>query len=221
MLLEIACFNLESCRLAQAAGADRIELCENYAAGGITPSEQLIAEARSQLSIPLHVIIRPRDGSFVFSDEEHEAMKASIAYCKEKKVDGVVIGVLNPNATVNVKACEELIHLARPMSVTFHRAIDDCNNLTGEIERLAALGVQRVLSSGGKSNVIEGLEALRELCSRFKNKIIIMPGGGVRSGSIEKLLVTGAHEFHSAALTDNSGIADAEEIRRLKRLIPA
>jgi copper homeostasis protein len=220
MLLEIACFNLESCLIAQEEGADRIELCENYKEGGVTPSEQVITEVRSKLKIPVHVIIRPRGGNFLYSLPEIETMKNSILFCKEQGIHGVVFGILNEDKTVNVAICEELVKLAKPMSVTFHRAVDECDDLRIEIEKLITLGVNRVLTSGGMPNAERGMDVIKNLQGHFQNKIIIMPGGGIRSAIISEIAkVTGAKEFHSSALLNNSFVADKNEIRLMKRIL--
>ena len=125
MLLEIACFNLESCLIAQKAGAKRVELCQNYSIGGVTPDETTILEARKQLSIALFVMIRPRKGDFIYSDIEFEEMRSQIEFCKESKCDGVVFGILTREGQVDVARCKKLTELASPMECTFHRAFDE------------------------------------------------------------------------------------------------
>lgn len=218
--LEIACFNLESALLAQEAGANRIELCENYLAGGITPSFFLIEEARKKIKIPLHVIIRPRAGNFVYTEQELDEMKKSILYCQNQGIDGVVFGVLTSKGEINGRDCKELINLAKPMSVTFHRAIDFCKEMETAIKLLIELGVNRILSSGGKQNAYEGAVYLNQLNQNFGTKIVIMPGGGIRSSNLGELISsTVCSEFHSAAITNESEIADKEEILRLKQLL--
>lgn len=217
-LLEIACFNAESALTAQAAGADRIELCEDYAAGGITPSDNLLLKVRSSVTLPLVVMIRPRGGNFVYSGEEISQMERSILFCKENSVDGVVFGVLTPEGEIDKKACSHLIAKARPLPVTFHRAIDICSDTGVALQELIDLGVDRVLTSGGKDGALEGVEQLRSLQEKFGKAIRIMPGGGIRSGTILKLLSSGCNEFHSAAVMSGEN-ADAEEIRAIKRLL--
>ena len=119
-MLEIACFNIESAIIAQNAGADRVELCEDYSIGGITPSFETISEARKQISIPLFVMIRPRGGNFVFSNEELKTMKEAILFCKESLADGVVFGILDSEGNVDKQKCKELIAAAHPMQARFH-----------------------------------------------------------------------------------------------------
>lgn len=219
-LLEIACFNLHSALIAQASGADRIELCEDYEAGGLTSSHDSIQEARKQIHIPLHVIIRPHSRNFIYSSQEIEKMMRDILFCKTQKIDGVVFGALTPEGEINSESCKELIATAHPMSVTFHRAIDVCNNLETSFEELIQLGFNRVLTSGGKNNCIEGLEILKSLQKKFGNKIIIMPGGGIRSGNISEIVTaTQAVEYHSAALINGKNIVDKTEVGLMKRCI--
>jgi copper homeostasis protein len=218
-LLEIACFNLHSALIAQASGADRIELCEDYEAGGLTPSHANIKEARKQIHIPLHVIIRPHKENFVYSPEQIDKMMQDILFCKEQKINGVVFGLLNKNNEIDKKFCKELILIARPMSVTFHRAIDVCNNLETSFEDLIESGIDRVLTSGGKNNCIEGLETLKSLQKTFGNKITIMPGGGIRSGNISEIVnATQAMEYHSAAIMLEKNTVDKTEVELMKQL---
>lgn len=218
--LEIACFNLESAQLAQSAGADRIELCENYAEGGVTPSEELICEIRKHVNIPVHVIIRPRGGSFYYSELERYEMKNSILLCKQHNIHGVVIGCLLPDNTIDVKACKEFIELAGPMKVTFHRAIDVCKDIKTEIQKLIDLGIERVLTSAGKESAQAGKDILSNLQADFGDKIIILPGGGIRSSNLGELAtITNCNEYHSAAILKNTQVCDELEIKTMKRIL--
>lgn len=216
-VLEIACFNLESCTIAQDAGADRIEFCADYSLGGITPNHNDILKAKQMLNVPLHVIIRPRGGDFNYSQHEIELMKKDIEFCKTNNIDGVVFGILNSDNTINTSANKELVELAKPMSVTFHRAIDECVDLEKALEQIIELGFHKVLTSGGKQNALEGIDKLKESQEKFGEKITIIPGGGIRSNNIEKIsLETKCHQFHSAAIMDSSDICNSQEIQRLK-----
>jgi copper homeostasis protein len=161
-VLEVACFDVESCFIAQQAGADRIEFCSNYNSGGVTPLWDDILKVRDGLKIPLHVIIRPREGNFVYSVEEIDMMKRDIFFCKEHKIDGLVFGILNPDNTVNIETTKELVELAKPMSLTFHRAIDACADIEKALEDIIELGFNRVLTSGGQQSAPEGIELLKE-----------------------------------------------------------
>lgn len=216
-VLEIACFNLQSCAQAQEAGADRIEFCDNYHSGGITPSKSDIIEARKIIHIPLHVIIRPRGGNFVYDTEEIEIMKRDVLFCKELNVNGVVFGALNSDNTIDLIANKELVELAKPMSVTFHRAIDECENTEKALKEIIGLGFNKVLTSGGKKSAIEGIETLKSYQEKYGKKITIIPGGGIRSSNIASIAKeTQCHQFHSAAITDSTSISDPLEIKHLK-----
>src|SRR6478672_10939373 len=159
-LLEIACFNIESCLLAQQAGADRIEFCADYSVGGITPTHTDILKAKRLLQIPLHVIIRPRGGNFVYTNEEIETIKNDILFCKENRINGVVFGVLTSENKIDRLLNEKLVELAGPMSTTFHRAIDECTDIEEAVSDLIDLGFTRVLTSGGKQNALAGINSL-------------------------------------------------------------
>lgn len=215
-LLEIACFNLESCLLAQQAGADRIEFCADYSVGGITPNKADIEKAKELLRIPIHVIIRPRGGDFVYNEEELTQIKQDILFCKMHLIDGVVFGVLTQDNQIDKVVNKLLIELAGEMSTTFHRAIDACEDMDVAMKDLVDLGFTRVLTSGGRSSAIEGINQLKTLQKKFGKDIIIIPGGGIRSANIEKLISeTECFEFHSAALTNDKEIVDIDEVKNL------
>ena len=198
--LEVIGFNIESCTLAQAAGAHRIELCDNPGEGGTTPSYGFIKTAREVLKIELYPIIRPRGGDFLYSDAEFEVMKTDVKVCKELGCDGVVIGILNTDGTVDKKKCGELVQLAYPMGVTFHRAFDRVNNAAQALEDVIEIGCERILTSGLVPNALDGAEALAALIKQADERIIIMPGSGVRADNIVELAQkTGAVEFHTSA----------------------
>jgi copper homeostasis protein len=215
-VLEIACFDVESCLLAQNAGANRIEFCSNYSLGGITPNHNDILKARELIQIPLHVIIRPRGGDFCYSIQEVEIMKHDILFCEKNKIDGVVFGVLNNKNQINYSLNSELIELAKKMNTTFHRAIDECIDVNKSFNQLIELGFSHVLTSGGKGNAEQNYLQLKETQSQFGEKIQIISGGGVRSYNIDKILNnTSINQFHSAAITDLSHKVDVNEIKLL------
>ncbi len=219
-ILEIACFNLESAIIAQEMGADRIELCANYKEGGVTPSFQTIQDVKSKLRIPVHVIIRPRGGSFEYSDDEMEMMKQSIRFCKEQNVNGIVFGCLTNQGLIDVKRCNELISIAKSMSLNFHRAIDECKNFEDSIQTLIDLGFHRVLTSGGKSSALLGKDNIKKIQFKFGNQIKIMPGGGIRSENLNDIsLYTKCSEFHSAAFANNHEFCDSNEIKKMKQIL--
>ena len=213
-LLEVACFNIESCLLAQKSGADRIEFCADYSVGGVTPNRDDILKARSLLHIPLHVIIRPRGGNFTYTTSEIELIKEDILFCKQHEIDGVVFGVLTEDRKIDKKINQELILLSSHMSTTFHRAIDECENIEGAMTDLILLGFKRVLTSGGKQNAQEGIEQLKFLQAKFGKEIIIIPGGGIRSSNIEHIVKhTSCYEFHTAAIINN--FINVNEIKKM------
>lgn len=198
--LEVIGFNIESCLLAQAAGAHRIELCDNPADGGSTPSYGFIKAARELLHIQLYPIIRPRAGDFFYTDAEFEIMRTDICTCKELGCDGVVIGILHADGSVDKTRCRQLVELAYPMEVTFHRAFDRVKDAGQALEDIIETGCQRILTSGLRPAATEGVTTIAAMIKQADERIIIMPGSGVRSDNIIELAEkTGAVEFHTSA----------------------
>ncbi len=218
--LEIACFNYESAIIAQENGADRIELCENMKLGGTTPNSILVVKVRESLNIKMHVIIRPRGGDFVYSDEELTEMKQDIKQYKKLGVDGFVFGILKDSGNINKRQNKELVHLAHPLPCTFHRAFDVVKNVEKSLEDVINCGFKTILTSGQAVNVEEGILALERIQELAKNRIEIMPGGGLRSSNIkllqEKLDLT---FYHSSAITNNLETANPEEVKELKNFL--
>lgn len=195
--VEICLSGVESAVAAQAGGAQRIELCENLAEGGITPSLGIIAQVRQLLSIDIHVLIRPRPGDFDYGELEFQVMKRDITLCKEMGVDGVVIGLLNRDGTVDLERTGELVALARPMRVTFHRAFDVARDPFKALDGLKSLGIERVLTSGQAANAAEGLDLLRRLQSHAAGEIIVLVCGDVSADNASRIIAeTGASEIH-------------------------
>jgi copper homeostasis protein len=198
--LEICAFNLSSAIVAQGAGADRIELCASPAEGGVTPSPGVIRTAREQLRIALYPIIRPRGGDFLYSDEEFRIMLRDIEHCKQVGCNGVVIGMLKADGTIDQARCARLVEAAYPLGVTFHRAFDWAANPFEALETIIQLGCERILTSGQRPTAEEGVELIDQLVREADDRIVIMPGSGVRSGNIVLLAQkTGAAEFHTSA----------------------
>ena len=198
--LEVIGFNVESCILAQAAGAHRIELCDNAGEGGTTPSYGFIKAAREILHIDLFPIIRPRGGDFLYSDAAFEVMKTDVKICKELGCDGVVTGILNADGTVDTKRCRQLVEMAYPMGVTFHRAFDRVQDASKALEDIIEIGCERILTSGLVPVALDGAETLAALIKQADERIIIMPGSGVRADNIIELAKkTGTVEFHTSA----------------------
>lgn len=218
--LEIACFNYESALIAQENGADRIELCENMQLGGTTPNYVLTVRVREKLSIKMHVIIRPRGGDFVYSDEEIAEMKQDLKQFKKLGVDGFVFGILNEDGSINKKKNQELVNLAYPLSCTFHRAFDVVKNVEQSLEDIIECGFKTILTSGQELNIEEGVFNLEKIQKLANNRIEIMPGGGLRSSNI-KLLQDKLEPtfYHSSAITDATEIANPEEIKEIRNFL--
>ena len=198
--LEICSFDLMSALLAQEAGAHRIELCAGPAEGGITPGPGTIRLAREKLQIDLYPIIRPRGGDFLYSDEEYDTMLKEVAWCKEVGCNGVVIGLLNRDGTIDKKRASRLVDLAYPLGVTFHRAFDWATNPFEALEDIINIGCERILTSGQRPTAMEGVTLINELVRQADDRIIIMPGSGVRADNVLGLAEkTDANEFHTSA----------------------
>lgn len=206
--LEVIGFTIEGCILAQSAGAHRIELCDNPGDGGTTPSHGFIKAAREKLQIGLFPIIRPRGGDFFYTEEEFEIMKTDINLCKQLGCDGVVIGLLKADGTIDKKRNAALVELAYPLGVTFHRAFDRTADAFKAMEDIIEIGCERILTSGQKPNALDGADLVAQLIEQADERIIIMPGSGVRSENIMELATkTGAKEFHtSARINTESGM---------------
>lgn len=198
--LEICTDSVISCLEAQRGGATRVELCSGLFEGGLTPSAGLIYLVRKQITIGLHVLIRPRGGDFCYSDIEMEVMLRDIALAKEAGCDGVVIGILNPDGTINMEKTRVLMAAAYPMSITFHRAFDMTPDPFVALENLIQLGVHRLLTSGQEKSVLEGTELISQLVNQAQGRLIIMPGGGITDRNISRIQrETNAREFHLSA----------------------
>ena len=201
MIFEICVDSVAGVRAAKAAGADRVELCADLLEGGVTPSRGMIRQARTITGIGLNVMIRPRGGDFLFDDDEFTIMRSDIETAKAEGADGVVIGLLTAAGEVDMARTREMISLARPLSITFHRAFDMTPEPFRAIEMLIELGVDRVLTSGQEASVLEGLPLIVELIKRAGNRIVVMPGGGITQRNVDKIVAAAKpHEIHFAAL---------------------
>jgi copper homeostasis protein len=215
--LEIACFNVESAKIAHENGADRIELCDGFEVGGTTPNPMNVINTRKFLSSDLFVMIRPRGGDFVYSDTEFEQMKLEISEFKKLNINGFVFGILDENNYIDVKRNTELVNLAKPFPCTFHRAFDEVADYVQALEDIISCGFSTILTSGTHSNVMDGIDVLKILVRQAQNRITIMPGGGLRSTNINHIQeVTQATFYHSSAIINGSQIANPEEIFNLK-----
>lgn len=198
--LEIAVFNIESALLAQAAGADRIELCENPFDGGTTPSYGTLKIISEKIHIPVFPIIRPRGGDFLYSDAEFEVMKQDLLMIQSLGFKGAVIGLLKEDGHIDIKRTSQLVEIAKGMEITFHRAFDRCIDPLQSLEDVISTGCKRILTSGQKPNVNDALPLITQLIQHANSRIIILPGSGVRANRLQTLFEnTGASECHSSA----------------------
>ncbi|SEB38638.1 copper homeostasis protein [Tenacibaculum sp. MAR_2009_124] len=199
MLLEICTNSYQSAINAQNAGANRIELCSELSLGGITPSYGLIKQVIENISIPVFVLIRPRSGNFIYTNEEFEIIKKDVEFCKKAGCAGVVTGILSENGTIDIERTKVLLELARPLDFTFHRAFDCVKNPEDSLIKLKDIGVKRILSSGLKPTVVQGIKQLIKMKELGKNQITIMPGSGINPSNISLLKKHGFTEIHTSA----------------------
>ena len=185
MTIEVCAESYEYAVKAQKAGADRIELCKDLHLDGLTPDYESAKITIDKLNIPVFILIRPREGDFIYSDEEFELMKDDIIKFKEIGCKGIVSGVLNDDNSIDIERTKDLIELSRPLEFTFHRAFDVVNNPLIEIENLIEMGVDRVLTSGQKKKAIDGLVLLKQLNNISNNRLVIMPGSGISKNNLK------------------------------------
>jgi copper homeostasis protein len=238
-IIEIATTDFTTTKSAVEGGADRIELCAALTEGGTTASYGTIKKCRETFNVQLFPIIRTRSGDFLYTDEEFEIMINEVKLCKDLGCDGVVIGLLDKNGEIDIKRTLKLIELAYPLEVTFHRAFDRCTDPFEAMEQLIEIGCQRILTSGQQPTAPEGIDLITQLIKSANDRIIIMPGSGVRKENIKELAkATGAKEFHSSlrgkqkskmefihpAFADNSEsytnpAVDYEEVKALRNVL--
>jgi copper homeostasis protein len=200
-VLEICVESFESALAAEAGGADRVELCEELALDGLTPSLDLTRRVIDAVRIPVFILIRPRNGSFVYTSEELDQMQAEIEFAKLAGASGVTLGVLKPDQAVDVSVCRELVQLARPMAVTFHRAFDVVPNQSQGLEDVIKTGADRLLTSGGAPNVLTGASAIAHLHEQAAGRVEVMAGGGLRIANLlEVRRMTGVNCLHTSLI---------------------
>ncbi len=223
IVFEACVDSLESSIAAQEGGADRLELCADLLEGGITPSAGTIDLVSKKVNIPLMVMIRPRGGDFCYSNYEFGEMKRDIELAKQYNIWGVVFGILNEDGTIDKERSKELIRLARPLKITFHRAFDMTHDPFEALNDLINLSVERVLTSGQEISAYKGIKLIEELVKKSKDKIIIMPGGGINENNVAEIVNRGnVKEIHSSArINKENGImtTSAERVRKIKEAI--
>jgi copper homeostasis protein len=197
MVLEICVDSVESAIASQAGGAQRVELCSDLNEGGITPSLGLIQAVRKHVDIQVFAMVRPRGGDSFYTSYEYDVMKSDVIHLKDLKADGIVVGMLDEDGRVDVQRTRELVQLAHPMQVTFHRAFDMSANLNESLQQVIETGAHRILTSGGVQTVSQGAERIIQLIDAARGQISIMVGGGIRQENIRKIAMrTKATEFH-------------------------
>ncbi|MGA7906692.1 MAG: copper homeostasis protein CutC [Candidatus Sulfotelmatobacter sp.] len=233
-VLEICVESVDHAGAAERGGADRIEFCSDLPSGGVTPNAALMRAVRRGIRVPVHVLIRPRSGDFVYSDSEFEAMKRDIEVAKDLGMDGIVVGLLDEAGQVDRKRTGILVNLAHPLPVTFHRAFDLSQDLHVSLGAVIQTGAVRILTSGGKARVTDGLSTLADLVAAAGDRIVIMPGGSIRASNVRRILQqTGAREVHTSLGTSrepgnhNPALPEADRtleefearVRKVRRLI--
>lgn len=212
MLVEVCANSLESALNAQQAGADRIEICTELGVGGITPSFGLLQQIKAHISIPVHVLIRPRSGDFTYSDTEFNTMKANIEHCKLLGFNGIVSGILHADYTLDAERTKALVALSHPLKLTFHRAFDWVKDPLETMAQLEAMGVHTLLTSGQATSCVQGMELLCKLEEKAK-KMTIMPGGGINPENALVFKEKGFKAIHLSGTKFKTTLAYTPQIR--------
>jgi copper homeostasis protein len=220
VILELAAFNLDAIDLAAELSIPRVELCENYAAGGVSPSLDVVVVARKKYAGELVVMIRPRGGNFVYTEEEVEQMSSSIQQFKQYGVNGFVVGTLTADNKIDEAQLIRLIKEASPLPVTFHRAIDEVSDYELSIQLLIQLGVKRVLTTAQFPSAYEGRRRLKEVQLKFGNQLQIIAGGGIRSSNAKEIIEeSNVNAIHTAAIMHQGKLPDREELERIFAIV--
>ena len=211
VIVECCANSVSSALTAIQAGANRIELCKNLENGGETPDYSDILELRNLTNIDLHILILPKANNFIYSNKDLKKIIEDIQFCKKNNINGVVIGALNKDLSINMKQTKELVEIARPMRVTFHRAFDTISKLENDLNKIIECGCDYLLTSGQKPNVDDGLNNISKLVKQSSQKIKIIAGGGVNHNNVESLYKIGVREFHlSGTLKNKSKILETD-----------
>ena len=211
VIVECCANSVSSALTAIQAGANRIELCKNLENGGETPDYSDILDLRNLTNIDLHILILPKANNFIYSNKEFKKIIEDIQFCKKNNINGVVIGALNKDLSINMKQTKELVEIARPMRVTFHRAFDTISKLENNLNKIIECGCDYLLTSGQKPNVDDGLNNISKLVKQSSQKIKIIAGGGVNHNNVESLYKIGVREFHlSGTLKNKSKILETD-----------
>ncbi len=198
--MEVCVDSVQSAQNAEVGGASRVELCANLVEGGTTPTVGMLRVVKEQVRIPVFVMVRPRGGDFVYSDDELKIMKEDVRELKASHADGFVFGILTPDGEVDKERCKEIADLCRPLPITFHRAFDMVRDPYSSLSVLISLGFNRVLTSGQDSSALEGLPLIRKLIEQAQGRVTVVPGGGITVRNLERILRgSGAEEFHCSA----------------------
>lgn len=237
-ILEVCAFNIQSCLIAQRAGAARAELCDNPVEGGTTPSYGTIKQVREKVDILLYPIIRPRSGNYLYDEDEFEIILRDITVCKELGCNGISIGIGTINAEIDTERMKRIVEKAYPLGVTCNRVFDGTPDPFKALEELINCGCERVLTSGQKSAAPDAADLLKKLVQQAAGRITIMPGAGVKSSNLAQLRrECGATEFHASARTvvpnpltyintqvsdyGHVYMADEDEVRRMVTILSA
>ena len=222
MISEVCANSYESAINAEKGGAQRIELCENLSVGGLTPNFVLAKKVISELTIPVFILIRPRDGDFNYSAEEFVQIKKDIILFKDLGCKGIVSGILTKDKNIDIKRTRELIELSRPLEFTFHRAFDEVLDPIDGLYKLIEIKSNRLLTSGQKNTAIDGIELIQKLIKISNKKIIIMPGSGINSENITEFKKIESKEIHGSFIknpNNKNSISDVNAIFKSVKLI--
>jgi len=219
MILEVCIDNIRSAEEAYKGGANRLEVCGDLSIGGITPELELIKSIKSKFDIPIRMMVRPRGGNFIYTSKELKKMRSTIIKAKSLKIEGVVFGLLDDKGFIDEKGTKQLVELAKPLAVTFHRAFDDCRNPIEGLHYLKKIGVDTILTSGQKPTAIEGIDLIKKLVELANNKITILAGSGINPKNISKIIkATSANAYHGSC-KGNLGNTDKKTVKQLIQIL--